>query len=159
MVPSLSHTGRVRRFAILIGGACALAGCGQDERPPDEAVLDGSTPLEARTTPEGAKRSGAPGGAGGAAGGRAQKHAGAADEEKRIRGENKRLRRELEDLEALERARKRIQRQLAKAGYDSNLVIGAGGLAWPVNGTVSSPFGPRWGRLHAGSTSPLPPGG
>ena len=25
-----------------------------------------------------------------------------------------------------------------------------GGLAWPVRGPVVSPFGPRWGRLHAG---------
>lgn len=24
------------------------------------------------------------------------------------------------------------------------------GLIWPVNGTVTSPFGPRWGSLHAG---------
>ena len=27
---------------------------------------------------------------------------------------------------------------------------GAGGLVWPVNGTLTSPFGQRWGRLHAG---------
>jgi peptidoglycan DL-endopeptidase CwlO len=28
--------------------------------------------------------------------------------------------------------------------------LGAGGLAWPLNGPVISPFGQRWGRLHAG---------
>jgi murein DD-endopeptidase MepM/ murein hydrolase activator NlpD len=27
---------------------------------------------------------------------------------------------------------------------------GSGGLVWPVNGPVVSPFGMRWGRLHAG---------
>lgn len=32
---------------------------------------------------------------------------------------------------------------------------GAGGLIWPVNGPVSSPFGMRWGRLHAGVDIPV----
>lgn len=27
---------------------------------------------------------------------------------------------------------------------------GAGELAWPVEGPVTSPFGPRWGRMHEG---------
>ena len=27
---------------------------------------------------------------------------------------------------------------------------GSGALVWPVNGPVVSPFGQRWGRLHAG---------
>ena len=35
---------------------------------------------------------------------------------------------------------------------------GSGGLIWPVNGTVSSPFGTRWGRLHAGVDIPVPVG-
>ncbi len=26
----------------------------------------------------------------------------------------------------------------------------SGGFIWPVNGPVTSPYGPRWGRLHAG---------
>ena len=26
----------------------------------------------------------------------------------------------------------------------------AGGWRWPVDGTLTSPFGPRWGRLHGG---------
>ena len=29
---------------------------------------------------------------------------------------------------------------------------------WPVNGPIVSPFGPRWGRLHAGVDIPLPEG-
>jgi len=26
----------------------------------------------------------------------------------------------------------------------------SGALIWPINGALTSPFGPRWGRLHAG---------
>jgi murein DD-endopeptidase MepM/ murein hydrolase activator NlpD len=35
---------------------------------------------------------------------------------------------------------------------------GSGGLIWPVNGSVSSGFGMRWGRLHAGVDIPVPIG-
>ena len=28
--------------------------------------------------------------------------------------------------------------------------LSASGLIWPVSGPLVSPFGPRWGRLHAG---------
>jgi murein DD-endopeptidase MepM/ murein hydrolase activator NlpD len=35
---------------------------------------------------------------------------------------------------------------------------GSGQLNWPANGPVSSPFGQRWGRLHAGIDMPLPVG-
>jgi murein DD-endopeptidase MepM/ murein hydrolase activator NlpD len=35
---------------------------------------------------------------------------------------------------------------------------GAGGMIWPVNGPVVSPFGPRWGRLHAGVDIAVPSG-
>ena len=35
---------------------------------------------------------------------------------------------------------------------------GSGGLIWPVNGTFSSPFGMRWGRLHAGVDLAAPEG-
>ena len=34
----------------------------------------------------------------------------------------------------------------------------SGGFIWPVNGTVTSPFGPRWGRLHAGIDIAAPSG-
>ncbi len=147
----------VKRLAILLGASFVLAGCGQDQRPGDEAVLDGSAPSKRagldKEKPEGAPRVVQvvpPGGL--------KSGVDAATEEKRLRAENKRIRRDLEDLAALEKARKRVQRQLAKAGYDSNLVVGAGGLAWPVNGTVSSQFGPRWGRLHAGIDISAPAG-
>lgn len=32
------------------------------------------------------------------------------------------------------------------------------GMIWPVNGPVTSPFGPRWGRLHAGIDIAVPTG-
>lgn len=35
---------------------------------------------------------------------------------------------------------------------------GSGGMIWPVNGPVVSPFGPRWGRLHAGVDIAVPAG-
>jgi murein DD-endopeptidase MepM/ murein hydrolase activator NlpD len=35
---------------------------------------------------------------------------------------------------------------------------GAGGLIWPVNGPIVSPFGQRWGRLHAGVDIAVPSG-
>ncbi len=35
---------------------------------------------------------------------------------------------------------------------------GSGTLIWPANGAVSSPYGMRWGRLHAGIDIPLPVG-
>jgi peptidoglycan LD-endopeptidase LytH len=36
--------------------------------------------------------------------------------------------------------------------------VGEGGLAWPVSGPVTSPFGQRWGRLHAGIDIGAPTG-
>lgn len=35
---------------------------------------------------------------------------------------------------------------------------GGGGMIWPVNGPVVSPFGQRWGRLHAGIDIAVPAG-
>ena len=35
---------------------------------------------------------------------------------------------------------------------------GASGLVWPVNGPLTSPFGMRWGRLHAGVDISAPTG-
>ena len=61
----------------------------------------------------------------------------------------------------------RIQQALADAQSSTSTtdplpagpVQGAsGGFIWPVNGTVTSPFGPRWGRLHAGIDIASPSG-
>ena len=60
-----------------------------------------------------------------------------------------------------------IQKQLAAAALaDSGvaaLPAGAvqqagGGFIWPVNGPIVSPFGMRWGRLHAGVDIAVPAG-
>ena len=76
-----------------------------------------------------------------------------------------------EQLEALERESSRLAAtiQVAQAraaapdstgapGGGSPAPSGSGGLVWPVSGPVSSPFGSRWGRLHAGIDIPAPAG-
>jgi peptidoglycan DL-endopeptidase CwlO len=55
------------------------------------------------------------------------------------------------DLRALEAEQARVQAALASQSFAAGPVRqGGGGLVWPVNGPVVSPFGMRWGRLHAG---------
>jgi murein DD-endopeptidase MepM/ murein hydrolase activator NlpD len=93
-------------------------------------------------------------------GGRVERASDDEEPPRHILEENARLRRELKHLEALEAARRRVSRALAAAGaiYDGPLRLGAGGLAWPVPGAVVSPFGQRWGRLHAGVDIAAPAG-
>jgi murein DD-endopeptidase MepM/ murein hydrolase activator NlpD len=70
------------------------------------------------------------------------------------------------DLAALEREQARItatlQQSAGNNGYNPAVAgpvrAGSGGLIWPVNGPVVSPFGPRWGRLHAGIDIAAPSG-
>jgi murein DD-endopeptidase MepM/ murein hydrolase activator NlpD len=68
------------------------------------------------------------------------------------------------DLAALEKENARIQAQLANAqngsapGAAGPIRPGSGGMIWPVNGPVVSPFGMRWGRLHAGVDIAVPAG-
>ena len=68
------------------------------------------------------------------------------------------------DLAALEKENARIQAQLAAAqnGTPNSaagpIKPGSGGMVWPVNGPVVSPFGMRWGRLHAGVDIAVPAG-
>jgi peptidoglycan DL-endopeptidase CwlO len=69
-------------------------------------------------------------------------------------------RHELEDhVASLEREQSAI---LARLRSSSNVAgpvrQGSGGLIWPANGPISSGFGYRWGRLHAGVDIPLPEG-
>lgn len=75
---------------------------------------------------------------------------------RRILEENAELRRQVDHLKALEAERRRVSRALRRAGvgFDGPLRLGRGGLAWPVGGSVISPFGQRWGRLHAGVDIP-----
>lgn len=69
------------------------------------------------------------------------------------------------DLDELKREQAAIQARVqaaqasaAGAGSAGPVRRGSGGLIWPVNGPVSSPFGTRWGRLHAGVDIPVPVG-
>ncbi|HYH88526.1 MAG TPA: peptidoglycan DD-metalloendopeptidase family protein [Solirubrobacteraceae bacterium] len=68
------------------------------------------------------------------------------------------------DLAALEAANAKVQSQIAAAqngtapGAAGPIRPGAGGLVWPVNGPIVSPFGMRWGRLHAGVDIAVPAG-
>jgi peptidoglycan DL-endopeptidase CwlO len=73
-------------------------------------------------------------------------------------------RQELEgDLKALEAEQAKVQAKLAQAASSASAPIGpvragSGGLIWPVNGPIVSPFGMRWGRLHAGVDIAVPSG-
>jgi murein DD-endopeptidase MepM/ murein hydrolase activator NlpD len=64
------------------------------------------------------------------------------------------------DLAALEKEQARVQAALQGAGqtFDGPIRQGSGALIWPVNGPVVSPFGMRWGRLHAGIDIAVPSG-
>src|SRR4051794_18081600 len=78
------------------------------------------------------------------------------------------------DLKSLEREQAAVQARIRAAqasaagssggggggGGSANGPIkrGSGGLIWPVNGPIVSPFGMRWGRLHAGVDIAVPSG-
>jgi murein DD-endopeptidase MepM/ murein hydrolase activator NlpD len=70
-------------------------------------------------------------------------------------------RHELEEhVDSLEREQAAV---LARLQGSSNSVAGpirqgSGSLIWPASGPISSGFGMRWGRLHAGIDMPLPEG-
>jgi murein DD-endopeptidase MepM/ murein hydrolase activator NlpD len=69
-------------------------------------------------------------------------------------------RRELEgEVRALEAASARVQQQLGGGNVPAGPIRhGNGSFIWPVNGPVVSPFGMRWGRLHAGVDIAVPSG-
>ena len=64
------------------------------------------------------------------------------------------------DLAALQAASAQVTAQLQGSGNAPAGPIrqGSGGFIWPVNGPVVSPFGMRWGRLHAGVDIAVPGG-
>jgi murein DD-endopeptidase MepM/ murein hydrolase activator NlpD len=67
----------------------------------------------------------------------------------------------LEDhLASLEREQAKIAARLAGTGTQPAGPIrqGSGRFIWPLNGTFTSPFGYRWGRLHAGIDIAVPEG-
>jgi len=62
------------------------------------------------------------------------------------------------EAQALAAADARIRGQLAAAQGATDSTPSASGLIWPVSGPVVSPFGYRWGRLHAGIDIAVPYG-
>jgi murein DD-endopeptidase MepM/ murein hydrolase activator NlpD len=67
------------------------------------------------------------------------------------------------DLAALEKEQARVAAALRRAANPGSPVAGpvrqgSGALIWPVNGPIVSPFGMRWGRLHAGVDIAVPAG-
>ena len=62
------------------------------------------------------------------------------------------------DLRALEKEQAKVQNALASAAGAGPVRAGSGSLIWPVNGPMVSPFGQRWGRLHAGVDIAVPAG-
>ncbi|MFL6010738.1 MAG: murein hydrolase activator EnvC family protein [Gaiellaceae bacterium] len=56
----------------------------------------------------------------------------------------------LAEADALAAADASIRGRLAAAQGSTDTTPSAAGLVWPVSGPVVSPFGYRWGRLHAG---------
>lgn len=89
--------------------------------------------------------------------------AGKASTLRRVRGQRTQLESNLDELEA---ASRRVASQLQAAQRRNNASTpdagpvkrGSGRLIFPVNGPITSPFGPRWGRLHAGIDIPAPDG-
>ena len=69
-------------------------------------------------------------------------------------------RHELEDhVASLEREQAAVLARLrGSSGVAGPIRQGSGQLIWPANGSISSGFGMRWGRLHAGIDMPLPEG-
>ncbi|HEX8743063.1 MAG TPA: peptidoglycan DD-metalloendopeptidase family protein [Thermoleophilaceae bacterium] len=66
-------------------------------------------------------------------------------------------------LDDLEREQARVTAQVRSAGSGPTpsagpIRRGSGRFIWPVNGPVVSPFGQRWGRLHAGVDIASPTG-
>jgi peptidoglycan DL-endopeptidase CwlO len=69
------------------------------------------------------------------------------------------------DLRALEKEQAAVLAKLQSAqsaqsgaGAAGPVRQGSGSMIWPVNGPVVSPFGMRWGRLHAGVDIAVPAG-
>ncbi|HLM27364.1 MAG TPA: M23 family metallopeptidase [Thermoleophilaceae bacterium] len=148
----------MRRALLMLLVPLAVAGCGKEqkqaaEKPAAEKPaaqqgdpLDEAYRPKEKTGPR-AVRALPPGTTGKQQGG----------SEERIRKEDKALRRDLEDLRALEAADRRVQKLLGARGAGP-ILRGSGDLIFPVNGSIVSPFGQRWGRLHAGIDLASPAG-
>ena len=79
----------------------------------------------------------------------------------RVRETRKRLEGDLQAVQAEVQAKLRAAQGNAftpAQGGGGPIRRGSGRFIWPVNGPVVSPFGPRWGRLHAGVDIAAPGG-
>jgi murein DD-endopeptidase MepM/ murein hydrolase activator NlpD len=56
----------------------------------------------------------------------------------------------LSDIAALQAGSANIAARIRSAGSRSDATPSAAGLIWPVQGTLTSPYGMRWGRMHEG---------
>ena len=61
-------------------------------------------------------------------------------------------------LAELEKEQAQVQAQLAGNVPAGPIRQGSGNFIWPINGAFTSPFGMRWGRLHAGIDIAAPEG-
>jgi murein DD-endopeptidase MepM/ murein hydrolase activator NlpD len=61
-------------------------------------------------------------------------------------------------LAALEKEEARVRARLAGNIAPGPIRRGSGALIWPISGAFTSPFGMRWGRLHAGVDLAAPQG-
>jgi murein DD-endopeptidase MepM/ murein hydrolase activator NlpD len=88
--------------------------------------------------------------------------AGVRDQKSRALASTRDQRHDLEgDLRALEKEQAAVlaKLQAAQGGQPAGPIRqGSGSMIWPVNGPVVSPFGMRWGRLHAGVDIAVPAG-
>ena len=91
--------------------------------------------------------------------GRQQEFQGVRDQKQQALVGTRADRRELEGhLAALEKEQAAVQARLAGYVPAGPVRQGTGAMIWPVNGTFTSPFGMRWGRLHAGIDLAAPEG-
>jgi murein DD-endopeptidase MepM/ murein hydrolase activator NlpD len=89
-------------------------------------------------------------------------YAGVRDEKSRALASTREHRHDLEgDLRALEKEQAAVLAKLQSAQGSAPagpVRQGSGTMIWPVDGPVVSPFGQRWGRLHAGVDIAVPSG-
>jgi peptidoglycan DL-endopeptidase CwlO len=91
---------------------------------------------------------------------RRESYASARAEKAQLLSNTRASRAELEDhVHSLEREQAAVLARLrGSSGVAGPIRQGSGTLIWPANGSISSGFGMRWGRLHAGIDMPLPEG-
>ena len=73
-----------------------------------------------------------------------------------VRAQQKQLEGDLSDISA------QIEKQLGSLNGSplpaGPIRAGSGSMIWPINGTITSDFGPRWGRMHEGLDIAAPGG-